>query len=92
MIGMITIVELQAKIEAAVADFEAGLYQSAITKALAAGMLLIGIPDTQFDLTDQVRFDRRSAREQIDALVKNCRMMLAAQSGPAESPVRYERG
>jgi hypothetical protein len=24
--------------------------------------------------------------------VKNCRMMLAAQSGPAESPVRYERG
>lgn len=88
---MATITDIQSRINAAVVALDAAQYASAIRLADGALLLLATTPDTQFDGTDQIRFDRLGAKSAIESVIGRATSLLNSAS-PREELVQYARG
>ena len=87
---MATIVDIQTRISDAVVALDGGDYATAIRLADGALLLLAVTPDTQFDGTDQIRFDRQGAKMAIDSVIKRANSALSF-ANPRSELVQYER-
>lgn len=87
---MATLQTLQERTDAAIAALDAGEYANAIRHCDAALLILATTPDSQFDVTDQIRFDRQGATSAIKQVMANARAQLAAQA-PSYERMKYAR-
>jgi len=88
---MATLADLQTKTDAAIAALEAGNFTAAIGHCNSALLIIATMPDTQFDGTDQIRFDRAGATMAIKE-IKRSANARAWTSGQAVESIQYERG
>lgn len=84
--------DLNSKIDAAIAAFEAGSYDLALTRLTAAQLLIATIPDTVMDGNDQIRFDRQGALLNIRQIRQQITARKAgSMGGVLVQPVEYRR-
>jgi hypothetical protein len=88
---MATINDIQARIASAVAALDAAQYANAIRLADGALLLLATTPDTQFDGTDQIRFDRQGATMALNSVITRATSLMSSAS-PRTELVHYARG
>jgi hypothetical protein len=88
---MATLADLQAKTDAANAALDAGNWAAAKRLCDQALLIIATMPDTQFDGTDQIRFDRQGATMAIQA-IKRSANSHGWKSGSASEEIQYRRG
>ena len=88
---MATLVDLQTRTDSALAALDGGDYSAAIQHCNAALLIIATIPDTQFDGTDQIRFDRQGATLAIQSIKRSANSQ-AWNSAAAVQEIHYERG
>lgn len=91
---MANLADLQSRIESAVAAMDASNWESAITLAEGALLLMVAMPDSIFDGNDQIRFDRIGATQILNSIKRRANAQIASNSGAGfgSYDVEYTRG
>lgn len=88
---MATLTDLNTRIDLAIAALDGGSYASCITHCNAALLMIAAMPDTVFDTTDQIRFDRQGATQAIQAVKRSASQRMAGGEIVVSQPVLYTR-
>lgn len=70
---------------------DAGAYAACIAHCNAVLLILATTPDTQFDTTDQVRFDRQGATQAIQAVKRSATQKMGGGAVVLSQPIRHTR-
>lgn len=89
---MASLTELQTRIDSAIAAMDSGNWPDVLRHARAARLMLIALPDSQFD-GDEMTFDRQTVAATLSSLERAAAAEQVKQRGQIiAKPIEYMRG